>query len=148
MSGGVVSKSAGRSSSGLRHPVCAFDPDLLAAQPVPGTLQDTDLVGDAVDPLDALGVGVDHELAPSGRDNPVRRNPLVLGEEPLGAAQVAGQREDRMRQHWEVDELVEHWTLDDQDVRLLRNETGAGTGPVQGPPPLPIPPQSSSGMAR
>jgi Domain of unknown function (DUF4158) len=30
-----------------------------------------------------------------------------------------------MRQHWEVDELVEHWTLDDQDVRLLRNKTGA-----------------------
>ena len=30
-----------------------------------------------------------------------------------------------MRQHWEVDELIEQWTLDDRQVGLLRNKTGA-----------------------
>lgn len=30
-----------------------------------------------------------------------------------------------MRQHWEADELVEHWTLTDEDLRRLRNKTGA-----------------------
>jgi hypothetical protein len=30
-----------------------------------------------------------------------------------------------MRQHWEIDELLDHWRLDDQEVRLLRNKTGA-----------------------
>ena len=30
-----------------------------------------------------------------------------------------------MRQHWEADELVDHWTLTDEDVQALRNKTGA-----------------------
>jgi hypothetical protein len=30
-----------------------------------------------------------------------------------------------MRQHWEAEELVEHWTLGEEDIRALRNKTGA-----------------------
>ena len=30
-----------------------------------------------------------------------------------------------MRQRWDVDELVESWTFDAADVRLVRNKTGS-----------------------
>jgi Domain of unknown function (DUF4158) len=28
-----------------------------------------------------------------------------------------------MRQHWEIDELIESWTLDPADLRFVRNKT-------------------------
>jgi hypothetical protein len=30
-----------------------------------------------------------------------------------------------MRQHWEIDELIESWTLDPADLRFVRNKTGS-----------------------
>jgi Domain of unknown function (DUF4158) len=42
-----------------------------------------------------------------------------------GTAHGPRARGDGIRQHWETDELAEHWTLDDQDMKLLRNKTGA-----------------------
>ncbi len=63
--------------------VCADDPDLLAAQPRSKGLEHANLVGDAVDALAALGVGLHHGVTPEAVDDAVERHVFIGREDAL-----------------------------------------------------------------
>jgi len=70
--------------------VGALDPNLLAAELLAQGLQGADLVGDAVDTWAALGVALQHRVAPGRRYHAVQRYVLLCGVEAQLARGVAG----------------------------------------------------------
>src|SRR5262245_61271795 len=59
------------------------DPDLLAAQPLPQRLENGDLGGDAIDPLDAVLVLFEDDLLPAAAYHAVHRDALSEREVAL-----------------------------------------------------------------
>jgi hypothetical protein len=70
-------------------------PKFFAAELVAQGLQDTHLVGEAVDPLAPLGIGFDHGLAPVVPDDPLQRDVLLDGIGANATGEIALEERER-----------------------------------------------------